>query len=457
MKIYKCDASGLIPSQSQLLTSGGGGDQPICANSLTAETPYGLRLTDSACLDPLTCFHVQPGPITTEQIQAVRSRYGREDDVFCDTFLKNILLVTDEQSLSDSVLNLLTSWGVVFVFIVPTHCEVAPGPYYFSRRGIFWAWKLFPDYQEAFVLSTIPSQQEYNMLGPKTTLGRTNFDRWQTPELPLAGMRIAIKDLFHLNGVHTGCGNRAYLRLHPASKTTSPAVQAVISKGAIVVGKTKTVEFGGSQEVVGDWVDYSYAFNARGDGYLASTGSSTGSASSLAAYPWLDITLGTDGAVIPCSRLHPTRILLPLEYYADRNDVQILAESWISALFKWLGAEIARISIAQFRKDYREAYGSAPYILPRDKGKLVPPSRKTEALGEVGLHNEWFSKHLLKDENAIMIIPRYKLDYRDEYLPPPECREFYGFDSNLHASFAGLPNIIVPSETLDVIDRVLGR
>jgi Asp-tRNA(Asn)/Glu-tRNA(Gln) amidotransferase A subunit family amidase len=117
----------------------------------------------------------------------------------------------------------------------------------------------------------------------------------QSEELPLAGMRIAIKDLFHLKGVNTGCGNRAYRKLHGASGTSSSAVQSVLDSGAIIVGKTKTVEFGGSQEVIGDWCDYFYAFNVRGDGYLASTGSSTGSASSLAAYPWLDITLGTDG------------------------------------------------------------------------------------------------------------------------------------------------------------------
>lgn len=117
----------------------------------------------------------------------------------------------------------------------------------------------------------------------------------KTPELPLAGTRIAIKDLFHLNGVHTGCGNRAYRRLYSASKITSSQVQDAISKGAIVIGKTKTVEFGLVQEVIGDWPDYSYALNARGDGYLAATGSSTGSASALAAYPFLDITLGTDG------------------------------------------------------------------------------------------------------------------------------------------------------------------
>lgn len=113
-------------------------------------------------------------------------------------------------------------------------------------------------------------------------------------EKPLAGLRVGIKDLFHLKGVHTGCGNRAYRRLHEASTFSTTGVKKVVDLGGIIVGKTKTVEFGGSQEVIGDWCDYFYAFNARGDGYLASTGSSTGSAAGLAAYPWLDVTLGTD-------------------------------------------------------------------------------------------------------------------------------------------------------------------
>lgn len=122
--------------------------------------------------------------------------------------------------------------------------------------------------------------------------------RLRTPKsdrYPLAGMRIAIKDLFHLKGVHTGCGNRAYRMLHGISGTSSSAVSSLLDLGAIIVGKTKTVEFGGSQEVIGDWCDYFYPLNSRGDGYIAGTGSSTGSASSLAAYPWLDIALGTDG------------------------------------------------------------------------------------------------------------------------------------------------------------------
>lgn len=116
-------------------------------------------------------------------------------------------------------------------------------------------------------------------------------------EKPLSGLRIAVKDLFHLRGVHTGGGNRAYRSLYSAQRTSSHAVELAISKGCVVLGKTKTAELGGSQEVCGDWTDYSYPLNCRADGYLVATGSSTGSAAALAAYEFLDITVGTDGNV----------------------------------------------------------------------------------------------------------------------------------------------------------------
>lgn len=43
--------------------------------------------------------------------------------------------------------------------------------------------------------------------------------------------------------------------------------------------------------------------------------------------------------------------------------------------------------------------------------------QKEEALNQVSTHNEWFFKHLLIDEDTIIAVPRYNLDYRDEYLP----------------------------------------
>lgn len=116
----------------------------------------------------------------------------------------------------------------------------------------------------------------------------------RTKELPLAGLRLSVKDVFHLKGVVTTNGNRAYESLYGEQGVSSAAVQAAIDKGAVIVGKATTVEFAGAQEVEGDWADFRYPKNPRADGYLRATGSSVGSACGMAAYPWLDGSLGSD-------------------------------------------------------------------------------------------------------------------------------------------------------------------
>ncbi|KAK0381034.1 glutamyl-tRNA(Gln) amidotransferase [Colletotrichum limetticola] len=108
--------------------------------------------------------------------------------------------------------------------------------------------------------------------------------------------------------------------------------------------------------------------------------------------------------------------------------------------------------LADFRSEYQEKFKADPYVCKViqylwDKGKLISQDRWQEAVDEVLLHNTWFLEHLLNDEKTIMIVPRYKLDYRDEYLPVPENRGFEGFDSNLHTSLTGVTNLIVPGKS----------
>jgi hypothetical protein len=111
----------------------------------------------------LTCFVVKDKSITPRVLQALRDDFVRVDDVFCDSFLETILLVANDDSVSDVAIQLLKSWGCSTVYQLPFNYEIAPGPYFYSVSGIFWAWRLFPDEQEAFVLSTIPSQKDRNV------------------------------------------------------------------------------------------------------------------------------------------------------------------------------------------------------------------------------------------------------------------------------------------------------
>ena len=59
---------------------------------------------------------------------------------------------------------------------------------------------------------------------------------------PLAGLRLAVKDIYDVEGYRTGCGNlRRFDESQPASVTAS-AVQMLLDAGARFVGKTQTDE-----------------------------------------------------------------------------------------------------------------------------------------------------------------------------------------------------------------------
>jgi len=115
-------------------------------------------------------------------------------------------------------------------------------------------------------------------------------------------MRIAIKDNIDLKGVRTSAGSRTYQALYPEKERSAACVEKLLEAGAVIVGKTKTVQFA-SGENARDWIDYSAPFNPRGDGYQGHSGSSTGSATAASAYDWIDATLGTDSKLTSCSNL----------------------------------------------------------------------------------------------------------------------------------------------------------
>ena len=115
-----------------------------------------------------------------------------------------------------------------------------------------------------------------------------------TPEKPLAGMRLAVKDIYDVKGLRTGCGNRAFWQLYPPKTRTAPSIQRLLDGGMVLVGKTKTSQFANGEAATADWVDLHAPYNPRGDGYQDGSSSSTGSGTAVAAYPWLDIAVGTD-------------------------------------------------------------------------------------------------------------------------------------------------------------------
>ncbi|PYH43890.1 amidase signature enzyme, partial [Aspergillus saccharolyticus JOP 1030-1] len=167
------------------------------------------------------------------------------------------------------------------------------------------AWRLYEDYTSSFVLSTIPSASDastYEVLpaGGSSPYGALSIAvpsrlfYKPTPEQPLAGYRIGVKDQYDMKGLITTFGSRSYAATYPPANTTSGVIQHLLDKGAIVVGKTKLSVFAKPWFSIAEWPDYSLPFNPRGESYLIPGASSAGSGASLAAYDWLDITIGED-------------------------------------------------------------------------------------------------------------------------------------------------------------------
>lgn len=123
----------------------------------------------------------------------------------------------------------------------------------------------------------------------------------QNKEKPLNGLRIAIKDIYDLNGVRTAASNRAFRDLYYPRERTANVIQRLVDDGAIIVGKTKTTTFADRELATQDWIDTHSPFNPRGDGYIWGGGSSTGSATAIAAYDWLDFAIGSDSNVFSSS------------------------------------------------------------------------------------------------------------------------------------------------------------
>ena len=114
---------------------------------------------------------------------------------------------------------------------------------------------------------------------------------------PLKGIRVAIKDNYHIRGTQTSLGNRAYFETSSLQEDTAEVVIRLIDAGAHVVGKTHLSSFA-MMEHPTQSVDYQAPFNPRGDGYLITGGSSGGSAAAVATYDWLDIAICSDSKLV---------------------------------------------------------------------------------------------------------------------------------------------------------------
>lgn len=107
---------------------------------------------------------------------------------------------------------------------------------------------------------------------------------------PLAGLRLAVKDIYDVAGYRTGCGNPSKFVDGHAASSTAAAVQMILDAGARFVGKTQTDELAFS--LIGQNAHFPFPVNPAAPERVTG-GSSSGSAAAVAG-GLADIAVGSD-------------------------------------------------------------------------------------------------------------------------------------------------------------------
>jgi Asp-tRNA(Asn)/Glu-tRNA(Gln) amidotransferase A subunit family amidase len=102
-----------------------------------------------------------------------------------------------------------------------------------------------------------------------------------------------LKDIYDAKGFPTAAGSLAYVQANEIRTETAPSIEKLLQLGAVMVGKTRTSKFAHGAHPW-EFRDVSYSWNPRGDGHLTASASSSGSACAIAAYEWLEFTVGSD-------------------------------------------------------------------------------------------------------------------------------------------------------------------
>lgn len=108
----------------------------------------------------------------------------------------------------------------------------------------------------------------------------------------MSGIRISIPENLDINGAVSTIGSRNYSTIYPGPATAhSDLVKNLVSKGAVIVGKTKVSQFASSR----DFIDGSPPLNPKGDSYQKPGSTDAGAGAAMGAYHWLAYAVGQDG------------------------------------------------------------------------------------------------------------------------------------------------------------------
>ncbi|KAI0693424.1 amidase signature enzyme [Cytidiella melzeri] len=255
-------------------------------------------------LVPFTFISTAAAKFTESDLDALTANFSTSDDVWQTSFLQGLYVSAINPRASVAISPGNSIKVVLGSSTVPLTKPVVGGPYFVDPQNgnVYQAWRLYSDTNGACLYGTIPNgnggfaQLPVHIDGDASQSVAVPSRLYFSPSAkePLAGKRVAVKDIFDVAGLKTSCGNRAFYDLYPPKNTTAPAIQRLIDGGAVIVCKTFPSQFANGETATDDWVDFHAPFNPRGDGYQDGSSSSTGSGVAVAAYEWLDYAVGSD-------------------------------------------------------------------------------------------------------------------------------------------------------------------
>ncbi|KAK3984184.1 amidase signature domain-containing protein [Cladorrhinum sp. PSN332] len=474
-------ATGHTTMMPQIFT-GDSGSYLVHPQPLSSVKAAGLNPTQ---IIPFVVISPKNDRVSRLDITDAVSKFARIDDVFSTDFLTGLVGVAGHRLEPDAINDMQeidtgrgSCWSVTN--IIPVETDIVPGPYFLFGNAIHQAWKLYSDDLDAFSVAVYPTNVKakgpdaYNFSAlnfldtdgiwkkvavPSRLYAMSGASGASSPERPLAGVRITVKDNYRLAGVKSTFSSRAYTATYGPDTTTAVLVQQLIDLGAIVIGKSKMSSFASAEEPTDQWVDFHAPFNPRGDGYQTPAGSSNGAAAAVSGYPWADFSFATDTSgstrypaaicglfglrytshtidtegVQPCCRefdaigllgrdletfhqvasltvkggagdvkKYPTRILYPTDFLPYTEEpVQAILEEFVKQLESYLGVQREVINIAELWDKYPP---------PEGKGKTIK-----EFLNKTGFYPFYYdgyhvNKQFLEDH-------RNKFD-REVYFGP---------------------------------------
>ncbi|WP_379066924.1 amidase [Mesorhizobium sp. UC22_110] len=180
---------------------------------------------------------------------------------------------------------------------------------------------------------------------------------------PLAGLTLAVKDIFDVAGYVTGCGNPDKGETGKPAPSTAPAVQRLLDAGARFVGKTQTDELAFS--LMGQNAHYPRPVNPAAPDRVTG-GSSSGSAAAVAGR-LADIATGSDtgGSIRAPASFCGLIGLRATHGVVSLQGTMPLAPSFDT--FGWFGRDID-----VYEKVARRLLGESDAVLPARAFRMAP-------------------------------------------------------------------------------------